>query len=974
LGLLLLGLLLLATLPSLAQLSTLETNDQRLVYIEPMQSYLAPHMARCFENSMAFQRKLFGYSPWEKVTVLTKDFVDDGNASASPIPRNFLGVEIAPVSFAYETYPSNERINTLMNHELVHITAFDQAAGRDRFCRKLFSGKVTETPEHPETMLYNYLTVPRAAAPRWYHEGLAVFVETWMAGGIGRAQGSYDEMVFRSMVRDGSRFYDPLGLVSEGTKIDFQVEMNSYLYGTRFMTYVADRYSPEELIRWVRRSEGSKAYYATQFRQVFGSSLKEVWREWVEWERGFQQKNLDLIRKYPVTPYEDLSDKALGSVSRAFLDRDRKVLYAAFNYPGVVAHVGAISLEDGSARRIRDVKGPLMHTVASLAYDPGTDTLFYTTDNAGMRDLVTLDPATGKIRRMIKDGRIGDLVFDRARRALWGIRHQNGIATLVRIDEPYDDWKQVHSFDYGTVVYDLDVSPDGRLLSASVAEIDGRHSLRVMTVEALERDDTTPIAELDFGTTIPSNFVFSSDGAYLYGSSYYTGVSNIFRFEIATKEFRALTNTETGMFRPLPMDDGTLIVFRYTGEGFVPARIRPTPLEDVSAITFFGQQVVEKHPVLESWKVGSPRDIPLESMITKQGPYRPFGGIGLESWYPIVEGYKDSAAAGVSARFSDPLGFNRMTFTASYTPGESLPSEERFHFKFDYRRYDWRVALKYNAGDFYDLFGPTKVGRKGYSAGVGYSKTLISDEPKNLEMDLSAAYHGDIDTLPDYQNVEATIDELASVDASLSYRNTRASLGAVDSEKGIRAETIAACQYVNGRYIPSLLGNFDAGAALPLHHSSIWLRSSAGVTGGDIEDPFASFYFGGFGNNYVDHLEIKRFRQYYAFPGVELNSIGGQTYAKTMIEWNLPPLRFRSAGSPGFYASWLRTSLFTTGIATNFDDGEVRRKLVNAGVQIDVRFTALARQDLTLSAGYAVAFESGLPSTDELMASLKILR
>ena len=38
-----------------------------------------------------------------------------------------------------------------------------------------------------------------------------------------------DEMVFRSMVRDGTPFYDPLGLVSEGTRIDFQVEVNSYL-------------------------------------------------------------------------------------------------------------------------------------------------------------------------------------------------------------------------------------------------------------------------------------------------------------------------------------------------------------------------------------------------------------------------------------------------------------------------------------------------------------------------------------------------------------------------------------------------------------------------------------------------------------------------------------------------------------------------------------------------------------------------
>ena len=60
-----------------------------------------------------------------------------------------------------------------------------------------------------------------------------------MGGGLGRAQGAYDEMVFRAMVRDNARFYDPLGLESEGTSVDFQVGANDYLYGTRFISYLA---------------------------------------------------------------------------------------------------------------------------------------------------------------------------------------------------------------------------------------------------------------------------------------------------------------------------------------------------------------------------------------------------------------------------------------------------------------------------------------------------------------------------------------------------------------------------------------------------------------------------------------------------------------------------------------------------------------------------------------------------------------
>jgi len=60
-------------------------------------------------------------------------------------------------------------MNWLMNHELVHIAAADQASSGDRAWRKFFRGKVQPIPEQPGTILYSYLTAPRDAAPRWYH-------------------------------------------------------------------------------------------------------------------------------------------------------------------------------------------------------------------------------------------------------------------------------------------------------------------------------------------------------------------------------------------------------------------------------------------------------------------------------------------------------------------------------------------------------------------------------------------------------------------------------------------------------------------------------------------------------------------------------------------------------------------------------------------------------------------------------------
>jgi hypothetical protein len=225
--------------PAHAQFTATETKDVSVIFLHPTQTYIVPHVGRSFENALAFHRKLFDFTPREKMTVLLTDFSDAGNASAEAVPRDFVTLRIAPMNFAFETFTASERMSYLLNHELVHVMTNDRPAPRDLFFRQLFRGKVAPVAEHPESVPYLFLTAPRRAAPRWYMEGIAVFLDTWMAGGLGRAQGPFDEMVFRSMVLDGSRFYDPLGLAAELTKTDFQVEANSYLYGARFMNYLA---------------------------------------------------------------------------------------------------------------------------------------------------------------------------------------------------------------------------------------------------------------------------------------------------------------------------------------------------------------------------------------------------------------------------------------------------------------------------------------------------------------------------------------------------------------------------------------------------------------------------------------------------------------------------------------------------------------------------------------------------------------
>ena len=209
--------LLLLLLPGLAvaeerfNMGFLETPEMKLIWFDRL-DHLAPYAIRTFHNAQAWQRRMFDWTPSEKTAVILRDWADYGGASTWTFPRNKLAFDVAPLAQAFETHVSSERLYALMNHELVHVVHGDLANSEDNRYRRLFLGKVAGQPEHPETLLYTYLTVPRYNVPRWFLEGMAVFLETWMAAGLGRAQGSYDEMVFRAMVRDGAHFYDPLGL------------------------------------------------------------------------------------------------------------------------------------------------------------------------------------------------------------------------------------------------------------------------------------------------------------------------------------------------------------------------------------------------------------------------------------------------------------------------------------------------------------------------------------------------------------------------------------------------------------------------------------------------------------------------------------------------------------------------------------------------------------------------------------------
>ena len=271
-----------------------KTDEATLVFFDKNLSRYIPHMIRMYQNGKALHEQIWTsdsiYQPEAPLLLLT-DWEDDGNGGASPLPRSLIQIGMAPLNMSYYINPSSERYSQLFKHEYTHIVMTDKYNHSDRNWRRFFGTKVDTDNKQPISALWSYLSVPRWYSPRWYHEGIACFMETWLSGGVGRALGGYDEMYFRSIINEGDKLYSVVGLETEGSTKDFQVGANAYLYGTRFVNYLTKTYGYEKMIQFYNRTADSRTFFGKQFKKVYGQSLRKVWNDWKEDEKKHQEKS-----------------------------------------------------------------------------------------------------------------------------------------------------------------------------------------------------------------------------------------------------------------------------------------------------------------------------------------------------------------------------------------------------------------------------------------------------------------------------------------------------------------------------------------------------------------------------------------------------------------------------------------------------------------------------------------------------------
>ncbi|MBR5671443.1 MAG: hypothetical protein IKX11_06255, partial [Bacteroidales bacterium] len=575
-----------------------KTDEAQLVFFDKNLSRYIPHVVRMFQNGKALHEQIWTtdslYVPEAPLLLLT-DWEDDGNGGATPLQRSLIQIGMAPMNMAYYIAPSSERYRKLFCHEYTHIVMSDKYNRQDLGWRKFFGTKVGTDNSQPISAIWSYLTVPRWYAPRWYHEGIACFMETWLGGGVGRALGGYDEMYFRSIVNGGEPLYSVVGLETEGSTMDFQVGANAYLYGTRFVNYMVANYGYENMIRFYNRTADSRPFFGSQFKQVYGRPIRQVWNEWKEDEKKHDEANLAIIREYPITETTPLSKEPLGSVSPFVYDPGTGKAYAAMNAPGDFAHITEIDLNTGKERKVAPLYGIQLYNPAYVALDRNNQRLIFTFNNAKYRGLNVYDLQKKKVVKKKEFQRVNNIVYDDATDRLYGLFSNAGTQSIIRYDKDIENPEIIYAFPFGVSIFDLAVSHDGKMISMTRQGDNGEHTLLLFRTEDLDNAKFDAEELVTFEDSNLGQFRFSLDDKYLIGSSYYTGVSNIWQIEIATGEMELLTNTDIGLFAPLEIEPGKIMALEFERDGMRPVMLDRKVVEDANAIELYGQKAYENN-------------------------------------------------------------------------------------------------------------------------------------------------------------------------------------------------------------------------------------------------------------------------------------------------------------------------------------------------------------------------------------------
>ncbi len=508
---------------------------------------LADRMAHLGEEVLPVLAKALGHFPEDPIHIILTDETDSANGLADVLPYNHVLLFAAVPDVGSGLGDFDEYRRMLLTHELAHIVHLDDISGLPALANRIIGKQLS----------------PNLVAPRWLIEGLAVWLETTLTS-RGRATSSLTDMVIRAQIYDGV-----LPSIDEFTtnRRAYPGATAPYLYGGRFMSFIARRHGADAIGEMTHRYGGRVVPYGLNIvaKDATGEDFVSMYEAWVEEERALALAVLE--RVVDPTPFHLVPGQAPtvhglrfardGRAALVQVPRDDDPELVFYGPPG-----GAIAPLGPELGRLRTSEGDGAFTPDGQRFVAVVSDVV--DHRFRFRDLEVIDLGTWTRRRRTEGARLSDpdVGLRDGRAEIAAVAQAAGHTRIVRLSVDGDDLPRTE-VDRGPAaqLYAPRYSPDGRTLVYGVAEATG---IRRLILRDL--DDGSE-RELYASQSLLLDPRFSADGQSLLYSDDRDGIFDIYAVDLRTSAVTRRTRVTTGVFEPIESPGGDRLFARVATSG-----------------------------------------------------------------------------------------------------------------------------------------------------------------------------------------------------------------------------------------------------------------------------------------------------------------------------------------------------------------------------------------------------------------------
>ncbi|MCL6097249.1 MAG: biopolymer transporter Tol [Bacteroidetes bacterium] len=501
---------------------------------------------------------LYNYEP-DPVHFVIKDIDDYSNGATYFFDNK---IEIWASALDYDLRGAHNWLRNVISHEFTHMVQIQSAMKLGRTIPAIYLQFLNYEDKRRPDILYGFpnfigsYPIATINVPAWFAEGTAQYM---------RKEFDYDnwdthrDMILRCYALDNKMLtWNQMG-VFDKTSLGNESVYNSGFALTR---YISQKYG-EEKLKEISYKLGKLTNFTIDaaFKDVLGKDGNQIYDEWSSFLKADYKKRIKDVLDNRIEG-KIISGEGFGNFYPTFSPDGKKILFISnkdndyFMFSGIFE----LNLETNKEHQLVSM------VRSSVSYLPGQNKILYaklSQDNPKMAD--------------IHDLYIYDIDKDKEQRITFGLRANNpniskdgskivflfqkdGSTNVGIVNSDGKEFKRLTFFNNGEQVFNPKFSPDGKYVvfgfsianSREIAKVDTSGSGFDLLIKN-GSDNRDPVFDAE------ENLIYCSDQ---------TGISNIYRYNFATKESKQLTNVVGGAYMPSVDQNGNIVYAGYNSSGF----------------------------------------------------------------------------------------------------------------------------------------------------------------------------------------------------------------------------------------------------------------------------------------------------------------------------------------------------------------------------------------------------------------------